>query len=224
MRPDGLGSGRRLVALILLTAALGFGPSRPGHADPPQVTVGPAGTRIRIVSAPLSEVIDALARAGGFRVTYQGARPTAMLFNAEIEARTVGEALLRLLEGQSLNYGVVFDVTGASVTSLLVLAPASASGTSQATSGNLISPPPQTLPTPRRAPRRDAPSPEVEPEIGEPEPEPEPEPSPVATPAPATPLPTPPLRRLSPFAPRSPFATPAPTPPAAPSPSPSPSA
>ncbi len=208
---------------MLLTAALAFGATRFGQAEPPQVTVGPAGTHIRIVSAPLSEVIDALARAGGFRVTYQAARPNAMLFNVEIEAPTVGEALLRLLEGQSLNYGVVFDVTGASVTSLLVLAPASASLISRATSGNPIStPPPQTLPTPRRAPRRDAASPEVEPEIEEPEPEPEP--SPAATPTPATPLPTPPLRRLSPFAPRSPFATPLPSPPAAPSPSPSPSA
>lgn len=210
--------------LILLTTALAFGTTRSGHADPPQITVGPEGARIRIVSASLSEAIDALARAGGFRVIYQGARPTAMLFNAEIDARTVGEALLRLLEGQSLNYGVVFDVTGTSVTSLLVLAPASGAGSAQAPFGN-SAPPPQSLPTPRRAPRRDSPMPEVEPEIGEPEPEPEPEPSPVATPT-STPSPTPPPLRLSPFAPRSPFPPPLPTapPPPAPTPSPSPSA
>lgn len=209
MRPHGLGTGRHLIALVLLTTALGFGASRSVHADPPQVTVGPAGTRIRIVSATLAEVIDALARAAGFKVTYESSRPGAMLFNVDIDAPNVAQALARVLDGQSLNHGVVFDVTGASVTSLLIMGTPPRSGAS--------APPPsaarpQALPTP--PPQRDQPPPEgAQGETTDPVNEPQPTPAP-------TPLPTPGLTQ-SPFRPRPNFPRPFSPQPFGPPPSPS---
>ena len=56
-----------------------------------------------MTSATLAETIDALARAAGFKVTYDGARPSAMLFNAEIDTPTVAQTLFRLIDGQNLN-------------------------------------------------------------------------------------------------------------------------
>ena len=220
MRPDGLGGGRRLVVLILLSTTFGFGASRSGHADPPQVLLGPAGTRIRIVSASLAEVIDALARAAGFKVTYESSRPGAMLFNVDIDAPNVAQALARVLEGQNLNHGVVFDITGASVTSLLIMGTPPRSGASPPPASASR---PQTLPTP--PPQRDQSSPEGAPE-GAPEEATDPANEPQPAPAP-TPLPTPGLTQ-SPFRPRPTFPRPfspqpfGPPPPSA-SPSPSPS-
>lgn len=220
MRPDGLANGGRAVAVVivaLFATVFGFEVSRPVRAEPPQVSVGPDGTRIRVVSAPLADVIDALAIAAGFKVTYESARPGTMLFNVEIESPNVAQALARLLEGQSLNHGAAFDVTRTRVTSLLIMGPPPRQGTALSPGSAAR---PQTLPT--RPPQRDQPPAdgadgEVE-EAQEAQEEPRPTPPP-------TPLPTPSLTQ-SPFAPRPNFPRPfSPRPvgaPPPPTPSPSP--
>jgi hypothetical protein len=188
-----------------------------GRAATPVVTITPLGARIQIAAATLADSIDAFARAAGFKVTYEGSRPSAMLFNAEINTPSVALTLNRLLEGQNLNYGVVFDPTGTRVAALMVFGPAprAAAGTGAGASGR-----PQPFPTPRNP--RSAPVPVEEDDELDEEPEPAPEPTPAATPAPTPPVgPT----MISPFGPRPPFGRPfgaAPAAPAPPSPSPSP--
>ena len=191
------------------------------RAGAPVVTIGTTGAKIQVVSASLVDTIDALSRAAGFKVTYEGSRPTAMLFNAEIDTPTVPQTLSRLLDGQNLNYGVVFDLSGRRVTRLMIFGVAPKAG---ATSGATTTPArPQPFATPKN-PRDTLPPVDDDPqESSEPEPEvPEPTPAPPGLPrgpegqTPASPsLP-------SPFAPRpfgGPFG-PRPTPLPLPSPSP----
>lgn len=200
--------GRRplgvFVTLLSLAAA--------AYAAAPIVTITATSARIQITAATLSDTIDTFARAAGFKVTYEGARPSAMLFNAEIDTPNVAQTLNRLLDGQNLNYGVVLDLSGTRVTSLMIFGPAPRAGFGS-TAGR-----PQSFATPRNtrttpAPIDDEP---VEEPVAEPSPEPTPSPSPGAT-----------STRPSPFGPRPPFGRPfgaVPTPPPAPAPSPSPSA
>ena len=176
------------------------------QAGPPLVTLNATGAKIVVTQASLSDAIDALARAAGFKVTYEGARPTAMLYNAEIDTPTVAETLFRLIDGQNLNYAVMFDLTGKKVTSLMVL------GVPPKTGGSLGTPPVGARPqpfTPPRGPRSEVPV--IDDDPVEPEPQPTPVPSPVPSPpvpvrgpgSPTSPFPP------SPFAPRPfPFGTP----------------
>lgn len=213
--------------LALIASAIGPPGFGQAQAAPPQVTVGATGARIRVTSASLSEVIDAFARAANFRVTYEGARPTGMIFNAEIDTPSVAQTLFRLIDGQNLNYAVLFDLTGKRVTSLMVLgAPAKVGGTAAAAVGASR---PQPF-TPPRVSRADTPVVEDDPPADL-----EPEPSPQTTPTPPPIAPQrgvpggpPPAFQNSPFAPRPPYGTPfaappSPSPSAAPVPSPSPS-
>ncbi|MBK5255508.1 MAG: hypothetical protein JJE39_05700 [Vicinamibacteria bacterium] len=221
MRFRDLASRGRFVLFAVAGLLLVLSKGASVRAAAPIVTISAAGVKIQIASAPLSETIDALSQAAGFKVTYEGSRPTARLFNAEIDTPTVAETLFRLLEGQNLNYAVVFDLSGRKVTSLMLLGPASRSG---GTTGASSSAPPRPF-TPPAIRRSDPAPPEDDPAEGEdaqPEP-PTPPPAPSASPLPPGPqgpggapvIPLPP----SPFAPRplvvSPFApraTPSPSP------------
>ncbi|HQZ17685.1 MAG TPA: hypothetical protein PLD86_12495, partial [Vicinamibacteria bacterium] len=108
--------------IALGVAAMGAAPVPASvQAAPPLVTLNATGAKIVVTRASLAEAIDALARAAGFKVTYEGARPTAMLYNAEIDTPTVAQTLFRLIDGQNLNYAVTFDLTGKRVTLLMVL-------------------------------------------------------------------------------------------------------
>lgn len=208
-----LGIGASLLTVPLMGSA---------RAGAPVVTIGTSGAKIQVASASLVDIIDALARAAGFKVTYEGSRPTTMLYNAEIDTPTVPQTLSRLLDGQNLNYGVVFDLSGRRVTRLMILGFAPRAGaTSAATSTSAR---PQPFATPRTS-RDTLPPVDDEPEESselEPPPVPEPTPAPPGLPrgpaSPASPLPS------SPFAPRpygAPFGPiPAPLPLPAPSPSP----
>lgn len=211
---------RRLRVVLGLVTVAGLVPlTGAARAAAPVVTITPTGARVQVSSATLTETIDALARVAGFKVTYDGARPSAMLFNAEIDTPTVALTLNRLLEGQNLNYGIVFDLTGTKVTSLMILG----AGAKTAGSGGGASTPtrPQPFATPRNPratlpPVDDDPVEEAQPE---PTPEPTPTPTPLASPEPGTP------NMTSPFAPR-PFGRPLVPPlarPPGPAPSPSPS-
>lgn len=180
-------TGRRASALLTLVIACGFLSGRARAADP-IVSVGPSGAKVRIVSASLAEALNALARAAGFEVKYEGTPPAAMLFNLEIDAASVPEALLRLLAGQSLNYGLALDSTGKRVSSLLIGTPAPRTG---APGNPSVPPPPGVAPRPFGNPRNSRAVPIVEENAIEDEAAPEEEPSPTPSPTPA-PVPTPP--------------------------------
>ncbi len=214
MRDRGL-ARRGLPGLIALgVAATGAAPvSASAQAAPPLVTLNAAGAKIVVARASLAEAIDALARAAGFKVTYEGARPAAMLYNAEIDTPTVAQTLFRLIDGQNLNYAVTFDLTGKKVTFLMVLGAQPKTGRPAGASPGGARPQPFTPP---RGPRTDVPVVDDDPVEPEPEPTPTPAPSPPVPVrgvpgAPASPFPP------SPFAPR-PFGSPF-----GPRPSPSPS-
>ncbi len=212
-------AGFRRSGWTVLAVALAEGPGDSVQAAPPAVTISPSSVRIQVAASPLVETIDALARAANFKVTYEGARPVAVLFGAVIDTPTVAQTLLRLLEGQNLNYAVLFDLSGKRVTSLMILGvvPKSAAASGPAAGGSR----PQPFATPRTSlpPVDDDPAEEAE-ETPEPEPSP-PSTAPARGPgSPASPFPT------SPFAPRSPFGAPygpRPTAPSSPPPLPSPS-
>ena len=203
----------RAAALVAVLAAMSF--HQTVRAAPPVVTLRAGGAKIVVASASLSEAIDALSRAAGFKVTYEGARPAFMLYNAEIDTPSVAETLFRLIDGQNLNYAVMFDLSGRNVTSLMVFGAPPKAGGSAATTP--VSTRPQPF-SPPRGPRTEMPA--VDDDAVEPEPEPTPAPTP--SPSPSVPprgpagqgSPFPP----SPFAPRPPFGSPF-----GPRPSPSPS-
>jgi hypothetical protein len=209
----------RGLALVVLALTLVAWPGDSVRAAAPVVTINPNSVRIQVASAPLVETIDALARAASFKVTYEGARPTGMLFGAQIDTPTVAQTLFRLLDGQNLNYAVAFDLTGKKVTSLMILgvAPKVAPAAGPAAGGSR----PQPVATPRTflPPVDDDPAEEPE-ETPEPEPSPPPKGPAQGPGSPVSPFP------VSPFAPRFPFGTPfgprptpAPNPPPAPTPS-----
>lgn len=206
--PGLLGISASMLAVPLIGSA---------DAATPVVTIGTTGAKIQIVSASLVDTIDALSRAAGFKVTYEGSPPATMLFNAEIDTPTVPQTLSRLLDGQNLNYGVVFDLSGRRVTRLMIFGVAPKAGaTSGATPAR-----PQPFATPRNPREALPPVDDDPPESSEPEPAvPEPTPSPTAAPQgpggqtpPASPFPP------SPFSPR-PFGPFGPRPTPLPSPSP----
>jgi hypothetical protein len=86
-------------------------------------------------AAPLSEVLDQLARQTGMKVVYEGAPPRQPI-TTTIERRTPVEALLSVLEGLGLNYAATLDNSGTHV-QMLVMSGA-------ATTGGRAAPPPVT--------------------------------------------------------------------------------
>jgi hypothetical protein len=120
---------RFLVAAIVASSMVIRSVGAFAQSSVPVVTVGPGLARIDVTASSLGDAIDALARAASFKVTYEGARPTAMLYKTQIDTPSVSRTLFRLLEGQNLNYGLVMDATGQHVTTLIVLGVASRSGT-----------------------------------------------------------------------------------------------
>lgn len=205
---------RQTLTLIMFVTLLSL--EGPVSAAPPVVTVTAKSARIQIQAATVAECIDALSRAAGFKVTYEGARPMTMLFNAEIDTPSVAQTLDRLLDGQNLNFGVVFDLTGARVTTLAIYgAPqkSAASSSGPGASGGR----PQPFAPPRNTRTAPVDDPPVEEPPQEPPPEPTPSPNPAGSPA-ASPMPP------SPFGPRQPFGRPLGVPiatPPAPKPTPS---
>jgi hypothetical protein len=117
---------RALAACGLLLAATAF-------ASDVDVR-GTAGGRVslRVGSAPLSEVLDRLARQTGMKVIYDGAPPRALVRGRHVEDVTPAEALLDVLEGLGIGYALRFDPTGVKVDTLLVL------GTAAGTPGGSV--------------------------------------------------------------------------------------
>jgi hypothetical protein len=89
-------------------------------------------------AAPLSEVLDRMARLTGMEIVYEGTPPSQRITLA-IEGRTPSDAVIAILEGQGLNYALVADPSGARVQTLIIAGPAgkgtSSGGSSRARSG-----------------------------------------------------------------------------------------
>ncbi|PYQ40070.1 MAG: hypothetical protein DMF77_19555 [Acidobacteria bacterium] len=149
---------------------------------------------VRASAAPVSEVLDRIARETGMKVTYDGAPPRARV-SVTLSGVTPAQAVLRVLEGQGLNYALRMDPRSVRVETLLMVA---GSGGGMGT----VAPAPPTRPIPgtRQIDR--------EPEVAEPDDE---------TPAEA-PAPNPEDRKPFPFpggpsGPAMPLMLPTPPPP-----------
>jgi hypothetical protein len=84
---------------------------------------GTTGGRVsvHVNAAPLSEVLDRLARQTGMKVVYDGAPPRAVVRGRQVEDVTVADAVADVLEGLGVSYALRLDATGLKVDTLLVL-------------------------------------------------------------------------------------------------------
>jgi len=188
----------RKVAVLTLAVVLA---ARFGAAQTEVRRVGDT-LDVRATAAPVSEVLDRIARETGMKVTYDGPPPRARV-SVTLAGVTPAQAVLRVLEGQGLNYALRMDARAVRIEALLMVA-GSGAGT------GTVAPPTPTRPIPgtRQIDR--------EPDVAEPDDE---------TPAEA-PAPNPEERKPFPFpggpsGPAMPLMLPTPPPPtAAASPSP----
>jgi hypothetical protein len=152
---------------------------------------------VRATAAPVSEVLDRLARETGMKVSYDGPPPRARV-SVTLTGVTPAQAVLSVLEGQGLNYALRMDPTGARIDTLLLV------------SSGAAAPPTPTRPVPGPRPI------EREPDTQEPEDEAPPE----AAPAPEEKRPGFPFPGFPgpPSGPALPLQLPTPPPPVAPSP------
>jgi hypothetical protein len=102
------------VALLALLAA------RPAAPD---TEVRKAGEKldVRANGAPVSEVLDRIARETGMKVTYDGAPPRARI-TVTLSGVTPAQAVLAVLEGQGLNYALRMDPRAVRIETLLLVA------------------------------------------------------------------------------------------------------
>jgi hypothetical protein len=129
-----------LAACGLLLAASAFA----GDVD----IRGTAAGRVsmRVTAAPLSEVLDRLARQTGMKVVYDGPPPRAVVRGRQVEDATVADAVADVLEGLGVSYALRLDATGLKVDTLLVL------GAVRASSPSASSPAPRPAVPPVRLP------------------------------------------------------------------------
>jgi len=131
---------RRLAACGLLLAVAS------AHAGEVDVRTTAAGrVSLRVTSAPLSEVLDRLARQTGMKVVYDGAPPRALVRGRQVEDATPADAVADVLEGLGVSYALRLDATGSRVDTLLVLG-AGKGATSPAPRPSVPSVPPVRLP------------------------------------------------------------------------------
>jgi hypothetical protein len=139
-----------------------------------EVTITPTGDQhvsVRVVAAPLAEVLDQLARRTGMRVSYEGSQPRQPI-TLTVEDRTTVQAVMAVMEGQGLNFGLRMDASGTRVDRLLVLGLAPVTPGSASPSGSThAGRPPSMQPLPTNG--EDEPE-DPTPEIDQPDPEPPP--------------------------------------------------
>jgi hypothetical protein len=128
----------RKAALFAVAVVLA---ARHGSAQT-EVRVAGDKVELRATAAPLSEVLDRLARQTGMKVTYDGPPPRARL-NLTLSGVTPAQAVVSVLEGQGLNYAMRMDPTATRVESLMLVA-----GT-----GSAPAPAPALAPRPDPGPR-----------------------------------------------------------------------
>ena len=182
---------------------------------------------VRATTAPLSEVLDRLARATGMKIVQQGVTPS-MLLSLSLQGRTPAEAVFGVLEGLGLNYAFVLDASGNRIETLVL---AGSSGSASRPAAAMASPTtPSPTPNHRYVPQPSAPPPAAGPDESDEAAEEDPgedgttdaeEADPVAA-KPGVPpgprgsvlqAPAEPVFPTSPFAPRAPVFSPQPDPP-----------
>ena len=109
---------------------------------------------VHAATAPITEVLDRLARQTGMKVIYDGPQPRARV-RLELTGVTPLQAVLSLMEGQGLNYALRMDATGTRIDTLLLVA-----------GGGASTPAPMSPPRPdvQRMFEREQPEPPPEPE------------------------------------------------------------
>jgi hypothetical protein len=117
---------------------------------------------IRAHREPLSRVLTGIARETGIAVVYQSPAPS-QLVSLSLENVTPQEALIRLFDGQGLNYIFQLDPSGSKVAMLIV---AGTSGTRVAASSS-ARPPGSSNPMPAAVYEEEPPPGEEEPEPDE---------------------------------------------------------
>jgi hypothetical protein len=104
-----------LAACGLLLAAYAYA----GEVDVRTTDAGRVS--LRVTSAPLSEVLDRMARQTGMKVIYDGPPPRTLVRGRQVENATLIDAVVDVLEGLGVGYALRLDATGAKVQTLLVL-------------------------------------------------------------------------------------------------------
>jgi hypothetical protein len=119
---------------------------------PAGVEVTKSGDRLDVMAAqaPVSEVLDGLARKTRMKVIYDGAVPRTPV-TVDLRGRTQAEAVLGVLEGLGLNYALVLDASGTEVDTLMIV------GTGARTASASVRPPRSG-----RAPHANPENPDVE--------------------------------------------------------------
>jgi hypothetical protein len=74
---------------------------------------------VQATNAPLSEILDGMARELKIKIVYEGPPPKQRL-TVDLKGRTPAEAFLAVVEGQGLAYAVAMDKSGTKVESLLM--------------------------------------------------------------------------------------------------------
>jgi len=118
-----------------------------------EVRVSGQSVDVQAVNAPLSEILDGLARELHVKIVYEGPPPRQLL-SVDLKGRTPAEAFLAIVEGQGLAYAVALDPTGTRVETVLM------AGGNNAPTTN-AGPAPTGAPPPPR-PERVAPEPVLE--------------------------------------------------------------
>jgi len=92
-----------------------------------EITASDGRVDVSAAQAPLSEVLDGLARKTRMKVVYDGATPRTPV-TVELRRRTPAEAVLGVLEGQGVNYMLALDISGTQVETLLIVGAGGSSG------------------------------------------------------------------------------------------------
>jgi hypothetical protein len=129
---------RPLLALTVLLLAA------PDLRAAVEVRVSGQRVDVQAVNAPLSEILDGLARELKVKIVYEGPPPRQLL-SVDLKGRTPAEAFLSIVEGQGLSYALALDKTGRRVESVLM------AGGNNAPSVKAGAPPPPSRP--ERMPR-----------------------------------------------------------------------
>ena len=104
---------RTLLALTLVVLAA------PDLRAAVEIRVSGERVDVQATNAPLSEILDGLARQAAMKIVYEGPPPRQLL-SVDIKGRTPAEAVLAILEGQGLSYTVALDRSGTRVQTLLM--------------------------------------------------------------------------------------------------------
>ncbi len=90
-----------------------------------------SGTQVDLdaTAAPLSEVLDRLARLTGMKLVFDGAPPRPLV-TISVHGRSPTQTVLAVFEGLGINYALISDESGVQVQKLLVTGTASPSSSS----------------------------------------------------------------------------------------------